>query len=222
MPPSATPSTGGSGRYRQRKRTRDLLLATARQMLAEGKLVTVQTVAAETGVSRATIYRYFPSNDDLVVHAALPDSDDPLDEADWPYSPHEVPTDPIERAGRLVRTLGEFAFDREAEMRALLRVSLEPDSRERGLSRQGRTSRHRWIATLIDSLPADVSTADRRRLSAAMNALFGSDAVVWTTDMAGLDRAEAIDVLDWMARTLTASVLNRSSRAATPEPLAAD
>ena len=196
-----------TGRYRQRARTRDLLLTHARRMLATAQPVTVPALSAETGVSRATIYRYFPSNDDLVVHAALPESDDPLNDAEWPYSPHEAPEDTVERAGKLVRTMAEWAFDRETEMRALLRVSLEADSEVRGLSRKGRTGRHRWIARLLEALPATVPSTERARLAASLHALFGSDAVVWTTDMAGLKRQEAVDTLEWMARALVSAAI---------------
>ena len=196
-----------TGRYRQRARTRELLLTHARKMLADGQAVTVPALSTETGVSRATIYRYFPTNDDLVVQAASPEGDDPLNDADWPYSPHEAPEDTVERAGKLVRTMAEWAFDRETEMRALLRVSLETDSEARGLSRKGRTSRRRWITNLLKALPSEVSPTERRRLAASLHALFGSDAVVWTTDMAGLKRKEAIDTLEWMARALVSAAI---------------
>jgi AcrR family transcriptional regulator len=198
-----------NGRYRQKERTRDFLLAGAREMMADGEPVTIQALAARTGVSRATIYRYFPSTDDLAVHAASPECDDPLDDAHWPHSPHDVPDDPVERAAKLVRTMAEWAFDHETEIRTLLRVSLEPDSEARGLSRRGRTSRHRWITSMLDALPDDVPPNDRQRLAAALHALFGSDAVVWTTDMAELEREDAVDVLDWMARALVQDTIDR-------------
>ena len=197
-----------SGRFRQRERTRRQLIAAARQMLADGETLTVQTVSERTGISRATLYRYFPSSDDLIVQAASPETDDPLRDPAWPYTPDDVPLNLPDRAAALVRTMGEFAFDREAEMRALLRVSLEPDSQQRGLSRQGRVNRHRWIASLLAGLPAEVSRADRDRLAAAMTALFGSDAIVWTTDMAHLTRSQALDVLAWMAKTLVQATLD--------------
>jgi hypothetical protein len=60
---------------------------------------------------------------------------------------------------------------------------------------------------LLDGLPSDVPSAARDRLAAALVPLFGSDAVVWTTDMADLPREEAIDLLAWMARVLIAATL---------------
>ena len=187
------------------------MLEAARDMMAGGRDVTIPRLAEETGVSRATIYRYFPSNDDLLVHAASPVGDDPLADADWPYSPHDAPTEVAERAAALVRILGHWAFDHEAQLRTLLRASLEPDSESRGWSRSGKTYRHRWIATLLAGLPDTVPAVSRERLAAALHALFGSDAVVWTTDMAGLKRDDAVDVLAWMARTLTEATLNESA-----------
>ncbi|MCX4909020.1 TetR/AcrR family transcriptional regulator [Streptomyces sp. NBC_00878] len=195
-----------SGRYRQRERTRQFVEDAARDMLANDETVTVQTVAARTGISRATIYRYFPSTADLVIHAAAPAADDPLTDPSWPYAPKSVPEDLPGRAAALVRAAGEWAFDRENQLRALLRVSLEPDSAEQGLTR--RTDRQRWIAGLLDGLPEEVPASARHRLAASLAGLFGSDAVVWTTDMARLERAEALDTLAWMAETLVRATLD--------------
>jgi hypothetical protein len=55
-----------------------------------------------------------------------------------------------------------------------------------------------------------VSPAARRRLAAALTPLFGSDAIVWTTDIADLTRDEAIEVLAWMAQALIAATLANS------------
>ena len=54
----------------------------------------------------------------------------------------------------------------------------------------------------------DVPPAARDRLAAALIPLFGSDAVVWTTDIAQLPRDQAIELLAWMAQALTAATLN--------------
>lgn len=69
------------------------------------------------------------------------------------------------------------------------------------------TNRGHWIAALLEGLPSETPPATRKRLAAALVALFGSDAVVWTTDKANLSRDEAIDLLAWMARALIAATL---------------
>lgn len=73
--------------------------------------------------------------------------------------------------------------------------------------RRGPTNRGRWIDELLKGLPPNVSSAAHRRLAAALMPLFGSDAIVWTTDLAELPRDEAIEVLAWMAKALIAATL---------------
>jgi hypothetical protein len=70
---------------------------------------------------------------------------------------------------------------------------------------------------LIDHILAPLGDrlgdASRARLSAALNLVLGIDAIVVLTDVAGLDRDDALDVLEWVARTLVAAALQSSPQA---------
>ena len=191
-----------------RDRTRTLLLAAARELLRTGQPLTVQAVADQAQVSRATAYRYFTSNDSVAVHATLPVLNDPLHDSDWPYyrpDPHaDLPT----RVAGTVRSMGEWAFDHAQELRTVLALSLQPDSEQRGLSRRGKLNRQRWIDAALADLPEQISPQTRQRLSTALLPLFGAEAVVWTTDVAGLDRNDALDALAWTAHTLVQATLD--------------
>ncbi len=192
-------------------RTRTLLMRTARELLHEGGPLTVQAVAERSGVSRATAYRYLPSNESVALHATMPIGDDPLADPDWAGTTPDRAQDLPSRAAALVRRMGEWAFDHEHELRILLRLSLTDGSGRPGLARRPRTSRDRWIAALLSDLPDTVPTEARERLAIALIPLFGADAVVWLTDMAGLQREAALQQLEWMARTLVAATLAESS-----------
>ena len=198
-----------------RERTRRLLLDAARELLRSGRPLTVQSVADQAGVSRATAYRYFSSNDSVAVQATMPLHDDPFADPAWPYSRPDPHADLPTRAGAVVRSMGEWAFDHAQELRTLLALSLEPDSEARGLSRRGKLRRAQWIDGLLAGLPDSVEQDTRRRLAAALLPLFGADAIVWTTDVAGLDREAALDVLAWTASTLVRAVLGESDGKAT-------
>ena len=198
-----------------RERTRRLLLDAARELLRSGRPLTVQSVADQAGVSRATAYRYFSSNDSVAVQATMPLHDDPFADPAWPYSRPDPHADLPTRAGAVVRSMGEWAFDHAQELRTLLALSLEPDSEARGLSRHGKLRRARWIDGLLADLPDGVEQDTRQRLAAALLPLFGADAIVWTTDVAGLDREAALDVLAWTASTLVRAVLGESDGKAT-------
>ena len=198
-----------------RERTRRLLLDAARELLRSGRPLTVQSVADQAGVSRATAYRYFSSNDSVAVQATMPLHDDPFADPAWPYSRPDPHTDLPTRAGAVVRSMGEWAFDHAQELRTLLALSLEPDSEARGLSRRGKLRRAQWVEGLLADLPDSVEQDTRRRLAAALLPLFGADAIVWTVDVADLDREAALDILTWTASTLVRAVLDESDGKAT-------
>jgi AcrR family transcriptional regulator len=190
-----------------KQRTLRLLRQAARELLRTGGPLTVPAAAELAGVSRATAYRYFPNNDAVVLHATMSLADDPLADTEWAPPPAASPGELGPRADELVRATAAWAFDHEIELRTMLRLSLTPE-RENEQPRRGLTNRDRWIRALLAGLPDDVPPAARERLAAALIPLFGSDAVVWTTDMAQLPRERAIDLLAWMAQALIAATLH--------------
>jgi AcrR family transcriptional regulator len=187
-------------------RTLRLLREAARELLRTGGKLTVPAAAELAGVSRATAYRYFPTNDAVVLHAAMSLADDPLDDTNWAPPAATSPGELSARAADLVRATAAWAFEHEAELRTMLRFSLQPE-REHVQPRRGLTNRGRWIAALLEKLPSDVPPDARNRLAKALVPLFGSDAIVWTTDMAELPREQAIDLLAWMAQVLVKATL---------------
>src|SRR4051812_11174193 len=62
-------AAGDSKRFRTRRR----LLESAARLIAEGRTPSTSEVAEAAGVSRRTAYRYFPTQEQLLVEAALED-----------------------------------------------------------------------------------------------------------------------------------------------------
>jgi AcrR family transcriptional regulator len=167
--------------------------------------MTVAAVAERAGVSRATAYRYFVSNDAVTVWATRSMGEEPSVTGTPAVPGLEAPAD---RAARLVRDRGVWAFEHERELRALLALSLAPDAHERGVSRRGKMQRGQWIEDgVLSHLPDSVTAERRARLAAALTPLFGSDAVVWTHDAAQLDQEQSLDVMSWIARTLVEATI---------------
>jgi len=189
-----------------KERTLRLLREAARELLRTGGPLTVPAAADLAGVSRATAYRYFPNNDVVVLQATLSLVDDQLDDINGPAPTTTTPSELAARSANLVRTTAAWAFDHETALRTMLRLSLEPE-REYMKPRRGLTNRNHWIAALLQGLPTDVPQHARDRLANALVPLFGSDAIVWTTDMADLPREQAIDLLVWMAQVLVKATL---------------
>ena len=92
-------------------------------------------------------------------------------------------------------------------MRTALRLSLDPQS---GYQRPGR--RGRWVDEIVAAAGDRLDQPARARLSAALHLVLGIDPIIELTDVAGLDRAEALDILAWVAATLV-----RASLAGGPE-----
>ena len=168
--------------------------------------MTVAAVAERAGVSRATAYRYFVSNDAVTVWATRPMS---AESGAPEIATTSEPEALGDRAARLVRDQGVWAFEHERELRALLALSLAPDAEQRGVSRRGRMRRSQWIEDgLLNYLPDNVTAEHRTRLAAALTPLFGSDVVVWTQDAAELDQEQSLDLMAWIARTLVEATIH--------------
>src|SRR5918999_2060607 len=110
-----------TGRTNQKVRTRDALIAAARQLLARGVTPTVEAAATEASVGRTTAYRYFP-NSRALLGATFPEIEmTSLLGAD-------SPEDPLERLESVAEILTQGYIEHEPEYRAQLRLALEGGS----------------------------------------------------------------------------------------------
>lgn len=184
-----------SGRKSQKRRTRDALLAAVRELLAEGTSPTVERAADRAGISRTTAYRYFANQRELVV-ACYPDAEaTTLLEGD-------ASKDPRERLAYVTERIGKSLLEHEPELRAMLRLSLgtEPIDRDALPLRQGRVIG--WIEDALSPLRTRLKRAELRKLAISIRAVIGIEPMVWLTDIAGLDREAAIDLMRSSAHTL--------------------
>src|SRR5918997_3409180 len=173
-----------TGRTNQKARTRDALIAAARQLLAEGVTPTVEEAAAEASVGRTTAYRYFPNSRALVA-ATFPQMEmrSLLGE--------DPPEDPLARLEIMAERFTREILEHEPELRAQLRLALEgePAGSERLPFRGGR--RIRWIEDALSPLDGRMPEGELRRLVYGIDATLGIEALVWLTDVGGLSREEA-------------------------------
>jgi len=173
------------------------------ELIKAGRRPSVSTVANQAGVSRATAYRYFPSQDlmlsEAMIRAAAGTTADP------PPSGITTAADPAEMAAAITRQAGQFSLNHEERLRTALRLSLDPQS---GYQRPGR--RGRWIEDILAAAGDRLDPPARARLRGALHLVLGIDPIIQLTDIAGLDRAEALDVLEWSAATLVQAALQAS------------
>jgi AcrR family transcriptional regulator len=189
-----------TGRTRQKARTREALIAAARELLSHGMAPTVERAADRAGISRTTAYRYFPNRRALVV-------------ASYPQIGAQTLLDdvaPVEPVARLELVLERFIaqmLEHEPELRAALRLSLEtqgPDADALAL-RQGRAIG--WIEDALAPLRERLGGEETHRLALAIRATVGIEPLVWLTDVARLSRDQAAELMRSSARTLLRSAM---------------
>jgi hypothetical protein len=71
--------------------------------------------------------------------------------------------------------------------------------------RQGRVIK--WIEEALEPLLTDVSREDVHRLALAIRSATGIESLVWLTDVAGLSRDEATELMRWSAGALLRSAM---------------
>jgi AcrR family transcriptional regulator len=184
-----------NGRMSQKRRTREALIAAARELVATGETPTIEAAAERASISRTTAYRYF-SNQRALLFAAHPET------ATVSMLPADAPDDVVTRLELVVEAYTRMIGETEAQQRTMLRLSLEADPAERARLplRQGRAIK--WVEEALAPLHTEMSEAEIHRLALAIRSATGIEALVWLTDVGGLSREDATDLMRGSARAL--------------------
>ncbi|WP_223870603.1 TetR/AcrR family transcriptional regulator, partial [Burkholderia pseudomallei] len=184
-----------------RTQTRELLLQTALSMLEQGWFPSITELANASGVSRATAYRYFPSQAALVSTV--------VDESLGPVLQWQPTSTSVEAR---VNELLDFAYPRmeqhEGALRAALQVALHQWANERARRAQDepkyrRGNRRRLLTLAVEPMVrAGVDPAVAERLAQALSLLYGTEAMVVLKDIWGLDFRQFMNVIKWMSSAL--------------------
>jgi AcrR family transcriptional regulator len=196
MKPMAIPYEA-TGRTRQKSRTRQALVEATRELLAEGITPQVDEAAERAAISRTTAYRYFPNQRSLLMAAHPQISPDTL-------LGDEAPGDVHQRLDAFMAAFSRYNFEWEPQLRASLRVSLEPQAGRTAL-RQGRAIG--WIEDALWPLRDSHPGVDVRRLAVAIRSATGIEALIWLVDIAGQSRDEAAETVRGTAQALLARAI---------------
>ena len=204
-----TVDAGGRG---VRVRTMRLMLEAAIGLMQDGQSPSISDVAQAAGVSRATSYRYFPSQAAL-VNAVVDEALGPILE----WRPRSGQAD--ERVAELMdvslRRIGEF----EATFRAALKLSLDQWAKTRAgtLGQEVPLSRgHRveLLQTAVAPLRETGNEQELDRLAKALSLVFGIEAFVVLKDIWKMEQAEVEETINWVAQVLISSVIGQQPGAA--------
>jgi AcrR family transcriptional regulator len=194
------------GREAQKARTRTLIVAAAGGLTQP----TVEQAADAAGVSRATAYRYFPTQEALSVEL---ESGDVWREVEALVNDPQT-ADVGARLDRLIDAVVRTVYAEERHVRTALRVYHDiwlrnPDSPVR----KGR--RMDWIDKTISPVPAEA----RENLRLALALAISPDAVTMLKDVARLDAEQTRRVLKGAARAMlrAAEQLDGKSEEASPQ-----
>jgi AcrR family transcriptional regulator len=196
-------------RANQKNRTRQAIIDAALAFVDEGALPTVVEAAGRAKVSRATAYRYFPTQPDLLqalvalnptmeeVSAAVADTDS---------------EDPAVRLGVLLDAYNPRVLAAEPWMRAIYRTMLDAwlKSDKEGTRKSHRVPlRLQWVEDALAPV-ADLDEKSRRRLAAALTLVLGIEPITVLKDVCGLDDEETLEVLSWAAGALLRAGLEKT------------
>ena len=186
-------------REEQRELTRRTILSAVLDLVAEGSMgeLSVPLVAARSGASVATIYRYYPTKDALLSAAA---------------------EEPARRAGGALITAGE---DGSAYLRKmwedfaghldLVRHQVASDAGREMRNRRYATAKA-WFEESLTAQGVDPETAAGRRLARLGLLLTSSIAFLDLHDRQGQSPGEAVDDVSWAIAVLTEATRTSSKQ----------
>lgn len=179
------------GRVNQKIKTRTTILQSAKKLMGRKKKVSLEDVADEANVSRATIYRYFPNIDILFTEASLDIH-------------HLSPEELIEEMGaislqeRIIfiqKYYNQLAHDHEILFRRYLSAVLAESSSSKKKIRGSR--RKEAMIKVIKPFSKQLNKTEQSNLVNIASILTGIDSFITAKDVCGLDTEKAKSTLEW-------------------------
>jgi AcrR family transcriptional regulator len=181
----------------------------AGRLMKSGRTPDIDEVAAEAMVSRATVYRYFPSIGALLAEAPL---DEAVPDAETLFQ-GDATTDPVARLDKAEAALHEMCYRWERPLRAMLAASLaqggQIENGERPVRQNRRTA---LIEAALRPVRGRLGDAEYRRLCGALALVFGTESMIVFSDVLGMDKRAARRVKRWMIESLVGAAMHEAER----------
>ena len=188
-------------RSNQKERTRQAIVAATARLVDNGHgNPSIDDVAEEALVSRATVYRYFDSTNDLVwqvysdrhmdtVGATLPDCDDLT-----------------QRVLTAEANINDYIFGNEQQTRAFERVMLERHLQGRTTDQDRPGRRFLQIDAALAPLQGQLDADQMELVRHALSLAIGSQSMVALLDTGRLNPERARDVTTFVCRAIISEV----------------
>ncbi|OON39483.1 TetR family transcriptional regulator [Izhakiella australiensis] len=206
-------SAGSAALSNTRARTRQLLIDTAIQLFDEGAFPSVTEVAHAARLSRATAYRYFPSQSAL-VDAVVSETLSPIQQ----WKPAQTET------GARIDELLSYAFPlmlkHEGSLRAALHLSLTQWAQSRAQhtiaakDRLVRGNRKAMLQMVTRPLQKEMPQEQVDRVIQALSLVYGSEIFLVMKDIWHCENQQVEDMGKWIAKAIIRQAREDAARAA--------
>jgi AcrR family transcriptional regulator len=178
--------------------------------MKQGRTPTLEEVAEEALVSRATAYRHFPSVEALLVEASI---DVAMPEAGALFR-DEPSRDPVVRLLRAETALHDMILANEPALRTMLAHTIQrgihADEHSQLPRRQNR--RTPLIEAALEPARDQFKPGSLRMLAQALALIMGPEAAIVIKDVLQLDDADARKVKRWAIRALVEAAKRPATR----------
>ena len=188
-----------TGRINQKLKTRKKIIQGAQGFLAKGQAFTLEDVATASGMSRATVYRYYSNVEAIAAEAAL---DLNLESPEEIYQMYQdLPLN--EAILGIQEHINRFSINNEATLRKFLSVVIagEAPATKRGARRIS------VLSMAFQGKNRGPETDEIKNLIHIATILMGMEAFIVAKDVCRLGNQEAKDVLKWGLEKLLQAVL---------------
>lgn len=176
-----------------------------------GSAPTIAEVAERAGISRATAYRYFPSQDVLIAEVVLDETVRPGLTAVYEAAHSSEAAD--ERLDAVVRADHQLVTENESAFRTAIRTMILPNDAD-GRSAPSRPgNRLRYLVDAVRPVAERLGPERTKRLVTALSLCVGLESLLVTKDICGLGNEEAGEAKRWAAAALLRAALAETGEA---------
>ena len=176
-----------SGRTNQKLETRNRILVSAQYYINKGLEFNLEDIAKKTGISRATIYRYFSNIDILAAEAGLDFSTESPENLFNNLKGNEIHDKILE----IQDYYNKLALDHENLFRKYISVVL--DSNTSTIKRGAR----RTMTLKMALEETNFTQKEKENLSNLFTILMGIEPLIVTKDVCNLNNKDSIELMKW-------------------------